>query len=363
MSLRAGAVAALLAALAAAGPAAASPSVARCALGSSAADLRGFYGEALERAEDRYAARTGAGRRLRRAFAAAAVARVHGLAPVSVRGTIDVYPANTLIGVAALTEPGTRTVVSPNQDTAYTIARLDLSAGPLVIDVPDTDGRYYVLHLMDAWSDTFGYVGRRTTGTRAGSHVIVPPGWSGSLPAGMRAIRSPTNRVWLLGRTVVNGAADLPAVAAVLRRYTATPMADWLAGRRVQPIVLSAFPGALPPLVVPRGLAFLDALGRVLADDPPPAARDACVLRALRRAGVDAGRRPAVEQRDPSVRAALEAGVRAGARIVTRAVAVSNARSRRGYNGWMRPQPYAGVRAARASGSPAGPCPGGACGP
>jgi hypothetical protein len=62
------------------------------------------------------------------------------------------------------------------------VAQLNLAAGPLVIDVPDTRGRYYVLQLLDAYSNTSRYVGRRTTGTDAGSYALVPPVFSGALP-------------------------------------------------------------------------------------------------------------------------------------------------------------------------------------
>ena len=82
-----------------------------------------------------------------------------------------------------------------------------------MLDVPDTAGRYYVIQLLDAYSNTFAYVGRRTTGTRPGSYAIVPPGFTGTLPAGVKRIQSPTNLVWVLGRTLVKDAADMPAVA------------------------------------------------------------------------------------------------------------------------------------------------------
>ena len=117
------------------------------------------------------------------------------------------------MSIAALTDPTVRTVVLPNHDTTYTVGRVQLSGGARVLDVPDTAGRYYVIQLLDAYSNTFAYVGRRTTGTRPGSYAIVPPGFTGTLPAGVKRIQSPTNLVWVLGRTLVQDAADMPAVA------------------------------------------------------------------------------------------------------------------------------------------------------
>ena len=72
-----------------------------------------------------------------------------------------------------------------------------------MIDVPDTAGRYYVIQLLDAYSNTFAYVGRRTTGTRPGSYAVVPRGCTGPLPAGVGRIESPTNLIWVIGRTLV----------------------------------------------------------------------------------------------------------------------------------------------------------------
>jgi hypothetical protein len=152
---------------------AAKPSVPACALGTSAADLRGFYAAELARAESRFRG----GREAKRAFSAGVAAYVYGAPPLSVGATVRRFPANTVVSIARWVEPAVKTVVLPNHDTTYTVAQFDLSGGPLVIDVPDTAGRYYVLQLIDAYSNTFRYIGRRTTGTDAGSFALVPPGF------------------------------------------------------------------------------------------------------------------------------------------------------------------------------------------
>ena len=179
------------------------PSVPPCALGSSAADLRGFEARALARAESAYGSAAA-----RRAFSTGVAAYVYGLAPLSVRNTVPRFPLNQILSIGELVEPDVRTVVSPNVDTTYTVGQINLSAGPRVVDVPDTRGRYYVLQFMDAYSNTFAYVGRRTTGTRPGSYVLVPPGYGGPLPARVPRLRSPTNLIWLIGRTLVKSPAE-----------------------------------------------------------------------------------------------------------------------------------------------------------
>ena len=246
---------AFAAAIASGGPPGASaggagPSVAACALGTSAPDLRGFAARELARAQRRVRG----GRRTRRAFTAAAAAYLYGVAPLSVGQTVQRFPENRMLSIGALVDP-----------TVKTVAQLNLAAGPLVIDVPDTRGRYYVLQLLDAYSNTFRYVGRRTTGTGAGSYALVPPAFSGALPPGVRRITSPTPLVWLLGRTLIQGAADLPSVTELMRGYRVTPLAEWSAGAREPPLVLPAFPPNQTRLVLPKGLAFFDALGAYLA--------------------------------------------------------------------------------------------------
>jgi hypothetical protein len=266
-------------------------------------------------------------------------AYVYGVAPLSVGLTVDRFPPNTVVSIAKLVEPAVKTVVLPNHDTTYTVAQLDLSSGPLVIDVPDTAGRYYVLQLLDAYSNTFRYIGRRTTGTKAGSFALVPPGFSGNLPAGVSRIESPTPLVWMLGRTLVRDETETPAVTPLLAGYSATPLADWAAGRPRRPIVLSTFPPQ-PRISLPRGLAFFDSLGAHLRDNPPPA-RDACALRAFAAAGIGPGRTPSAEAAG-AVRAGLEAARRYGPRFLSAAARRSNAYSRRRNNGWLVPQAYVG---------------------
>ena len=236
--------------------------------------------------------------------------------------------------------PGVQTVVAPNVDTAYSVGQLDLSGGPQVIDVPDTAGRYYVLQLLDLYSNTIDYIGRRTTGTGADSFVIVPPGYRGPLPAGVPRIKSPTDTVWLLGRTLVQDEADLAAVVPLLRGYTVTPLARWEAAGRQPSLLLPDFPDRLPRLEIPAGVAFYDELGLLLANQPPPRG-DGCALRAFGRAGIGPGRTPSTEARG-AVRTALAEAPRAGARLLSGALRRVNAYSSRRKNGWLALGPYVG---------------------
>jgi hypothetical protein len=310
------------------------PSVPACALGSSAADLRGFYAAALARAERRFAARFPRGSaHARRLVAAGVAAYVYGLAPLALQ-TVPA-PTNQLLSVAALANPGVRSVVLPNNDTAYTVGRLELSAGPVVLDLPETAGRYYVIQLLDAYSNTFANVGRRTTGTRARSFAIAPLDDRGTVPSGVQRIESPTRSVWLLGRTLVRGTFDLPAVAGILHGFRLTPLSAWTAGARQASTVLPAFP-RLPTILLPHGLDFFSKLGDALESNPPPA-RDACAVRAFGKVlRVPSSGTPAATER------ALQFAERAGRRLVRAAERRAGRYSARRNNGWLIPGPYVG---------------------
>jgi hypothetical protein len=308
----------------------AKPRVPACALGSSAADLKGFFAKQIAKVER---GDLGGLPRERPKLAAATAAYVYGFAPVSIAQTTLRFPENALISIAALTNPTVRTVVLPNHDTTYTVARLQLSQGARVLDVPNTAGRYYVIQFLDAYSNTFAYVGRRTTGTKPGSYAIVPPGFQGSLPASVKRIKSPTNLVWVLGRTLVQDEADMPAVADLMGRYRITPLDAWTAGQRDDPLVLGGFP-TVAPVVIPKGLAYFAKLGEILASDPPPK-RDACALRAFARAGIGPGKAPT------DIRI-LNGAIKIGHRIIRLAEQRADRFGAKRNNGWLFPGPYIG---------------------
>ena len=98
-------------------------------------------------------------------------------------------PMNMFVNVPAYPPADLKVVVRVNFDTLYSIAWLDLTKEPQVVSAPDTDGRFYLLPMLDMWTDVFASPGWRTTGTRAGNFLVTPPGWSGTVPEGVHAHR------------------------------------------------------------------------------------------------------------------------------------------------------------------------------
>jgi hypothetical protein len=106
---------------------------------------------------------------------------------------------NRLFWQNALAGPQSRTIVAPNRDTLYSIAVLDLRAEPMVLTLPEVTDRYFTYQFLDAWTESFAYVGTRATGGRAGTWVITPPGWDGEVPAGADRIEATTPQVFCSG--------------------------------------------------------------------------------------------------------------------------------------------------------------------
>ncbi|MFO0899493.1 MAG: DUF1254 domain-containing protein [Pirellulales bacterium] len=187
-----------------------------------------------------------------------------------------------------------RDVTAPNADTLYSTAWLDLTKGPYVFTLPDQGDRYYLMPMLDAWTNVFTVPGKRTTGDGAQTYAITGPGWSGKLPAGVKQLAAPTNLVWILGRTYCTGTPeDYAAVHALQAKYQLVPLASY--GKPYTPP-----PGKVDPSVDMKTpvreqvnrLSAQDyfALLAKLMKDNPPAKEDAAIVAEMAKLGLAPGK-------------------------------------------------------------------------
>jgi hypothetical protein len=215
---------------------------------------------------------------------------------------------NVFTSTRQLLGAGGSRVVTPNNDTLYLNAWLDLSEGPLVIDVPDTDGRYYVLGLLDFYTNPFAHLGTRLTGNGARAIAVLGPG--ADVPDGFdvpgAVVRAPTRWVWIIGRILVDGEHELPVVHALQDRFALRRLDDWRSGRNSAPLRFDARCDAQVPLTV---AGFVVNVNRALRESPPPADEQTLVARfAAVGLGADCPDVP-TPQHEALLRPALEQGL------------------------------------------------------
>src|SRR5215471_7953641 len=158
-----------------------------------------------------------------------AAGKEFGKGPMNLFTSVREYPPGDYKGV-----------VRVNFDTLYSIAWLDMASEPMIVSAPNTNGRFYLLPMLDMWTDVFASPGWRTTGTQAGNFLVTPPGWSGAVPSGMTRISAPTPYVWIIGRTKTDGPADYDAVHKIQDGYKVTPLSEW--GKPAKPVEVKIDP-------------------------------------------------------------------------------------------------------------------------
>ncbi len=218
-------------------------------------------------------------------------------------------PMNAFTNVRAFPTADFRDVVRPNFDTLYSIAWLDLRKEPMVLTAPDTQGRYYMLPMLDMWTDVFACPGKRTTGTAASRFAVVPRGWQAKLPEGVQRIDAPTPYVWIIGRTQTNGSKDYEAVHKVQDGYTITPLSQL--GKAPQPVTATIDPTVdmkTPPSTQVHTMTADKYFGYAaeLLKVNPPHPTDQPIVARMRRIGIECGESFDFGKAAPAVKRALE---------------------------------------------------------
>lgn len=192
--------------------------------------------------------------------------------PVAMRG-----PMGSFIKARQYPDATFKDVTAPNADTLYTVVWVDLAKEPWVLSIPDMKGRYFLFPMLDGWTNVFQVPGTRTTGTGAQTYAITGPGWSGTLPAGVKEYKSPTNMVWLLGRIYCTGTPeDYAAVHALQDQCKIVPLSAY--GKDYTPPAGTVDPSIDMKTAVRDQVNKMDAveyftlLAKLMKDNPPSAA-------------------------------------------------------------------------------------------
>ena len=238
-------------------------------------------------------------------------------------------PMNVFHNVPAYPPASDKSVVRTNYDTLYSITYLDLLKEPVVVSVPDTAGRFYILPMLDMWTDVFASAGSRTTGTQATNFLVTPPGWRPDLrdrfidefklSRNTQRIDAPTPYVWIIGRTKTDGPADYEAVRKIQAGFNVTPLSDW--GKTPRPVEFKVDPSVdmkTPPReqvdTMPVGRFF--AYAAELMDQQPPHITDQPILAQMKKLGIEPGKPFDIAKVDPIIARALDTAPEAGQKLM-----------------------------------------------
>ena len=219
-----------------------------------------------------------------------------------------------------------RAVVRPNFDTLYSSAWVDLRTAPVAVHAPDTSDRFYMLPMLDMWTDVFANPGKRTSGTGAQDFLLVGPGYTGERPTGHTVIEAPTPWVWIIGRTQTNGPDDYAAVNAIQDGYTITPLSA------TEHTINPDQDTTSEPLHLVNAMSAVDFF--TYASDAiavnPPHATDFSILSRIANLGIVPGKSFDPTSFDPSALDEIEAGAAAAREAITANLAHLGAHA----NGW-----------------------------
>ncbi len=202
-------------------------------------------------------------------------------------------PMGQIIKLRQYPDPSFKDVTAPNADTLYTTAFLDVGKEPWVINVPDMKDRYYLLPMLDGWTNVFQVPGKRTTGTGAQTYAIIGPGWKGTLPSGVKELKAPTSIVWILGRIYCTGTPeDYAAVHKTQDEFKLVPLSSY--GKPYTPPPGTVDPSVDMKTAVREQVNSMDAVAYFtllckLMKDNPPAAADAAQIAKFAKIGIVPG--------------------------------------------------------------------------
>ena len=202
----------------------------------------------------------------------------------------NIGPENQLRRVRQFPDANFKDVVRPNVDTLYTSAFISMKQGPWVFEMPVQSERYELMPFMNAWTNVYTSPGTRTRKGNESVYLLVGPNWQGTVPAHMTLLRSPTDMVWLIGRTQTNGKADFEKVHRIQDGLQLYRFESEKKIKTDEQHALVSKQG-LTPVAQVKALStetFFDRLFQLMVDNPP-APEDAPLLKRLALAGLQPG--------------------------------------------------------------------------
>lgn len=216
-------------------------------------------------------------------------------------------PLNTLGGEPQTLTPRFREVISPNADTPYSMAALDLRVEPMVLSVPAVSDRFYHFQLEDLWGHNVHYVGVRATGTGPGRYLLVGPRWEGGTPDGVSGVlRFETDIVFVIGRTQLLGVDDVETLGRIMAAYDLQP---WSAFSDQAPAPAPRFDWPRWDDDKSRDEGFIGYANALLPLCRPFHPDDVPHLERFAEIGIEAGAPFDVDSLDRSTREAIRVGV------------------------------------------------------
>ena len=194
-----------------------------------------------------------------------------------------------------LADPNYKAFKSPNSDTLYSNAWLDLTTGPVLIETPDMPLKYYTLNFLDMFSNATN-ISTRTFGSKAARYLIAPANWHGEVPHGATLFRVSTPRVWILMRIFAQNNEEVATACAIQDAVTITPLN-----------AAASIVGAPRSDTAETVGGFFRILDHVLRVDGHPDQEDALVYR-FRAIGIGGPEPFDIDDLDLETRAGVEAG-------------------------------------------------------
>ena len=242
-------------------------------------------------------------------------------------------PLNKFSHDTTLTDASWQAGGSPNNDTLYSTAWLNLTTEPVILSVPAMD-RYYTMEIAGFDSDNFAYVGTRATGTNAGNYLIAGPNWTNTCPANVTPLTpSRTPYVLIAGRTTVYDEDDLTNVHAIQAQYRLTPLSCW-GTTNVPPDDRNVW----APYSTNIDLAVWKTMNRAMTENPPNVPSQQGLVDYFAQIGVGPGQD--VDRMDDVTKAGLRAAANDAWIMLTQYQ--TNPPSWFKTNGWLYPPPYHG---------------------